>query len=51
MLTCSGFNNIRVTLDLFDDGVHVDDVGNPWSQSRDEIGIFGVRNLNLGYRS
>lgn len=46
-LTCGGFNHICFTLDLFDDCIDLDNVGNPWSEIRYKVGIFRVRNLNL----
>lgn len=49
VLTCGGFNHVRFTLELFDDGVDLDNVGNTRSQTCDEVGILGVGNLNLGY--
>lgn len=51
MLTCGGFNLVCFTLDLFDDSVYLDNVGNPRGEPRDEIGVLCVGNLNLENQS
>lgn len=45
--TSGGFNLVGFTLDFLDDSVHLDYVGDPWSQARDEVRVLSVRNLNL----
>lgn len=50
-LTCGGFDLVGVTLDFFDDGVHLDDVGDPGGQSGDEVGVLCVGNPNLVWKT
>lgn len=47
MLTCGGFNLVSFTLDALNHRMYLDNVGNPRSQSCDEVGVLCVGDRNL----
>lgn len=47
VLTCCRLNHVRFAVHFLDDGVHLDDVGDPRRQPGDEVRDFLARNSNL----